>query len=91
MTKEVKKAVEDVRDKLPRTTSPLRAIRNKCLDCTCNSPKEVELCPIAKCSLYPFRFGNNPFRKERSEAQKEATRKAFEKLRAKNAEGALDG
>ncbi len=85
------KKTQDVRDELPKATSPLRAIRNKCLDCTCNSPREVEACPIAKCSLHPFRFGKNPYRKERSEAQMEATRRALEKLRAKNAGGVLDG
>ena len=89
MAKERK--TQDVRDELPKTTSPLRAIRNKCLDCTCGSAKEVQLCPIAKCSLHAFRFGKNPYRKERSEAQMEATRRALEKLRAKNVGRALEG
>lgn len=40
--------------------TPIKAIRTKCLDCCCGSAKEVELCPIPDCSLYPYRFGKNP-------------------------------
>lgn len=40
--------------------TPIKAIRAKCLDCCCGSAKEVELCPIPDCSLYPYRFGKNP-------------------------------
>ena len=40
--------------------TPIKAIRVKCLDCCCGSAKEVELCPIPNCSLYPYRFGKNP-------------------------------
>ena len=39
---------------------PLAAIRLKCLDCVCGATKEVELCPVKKCSLWPFRFGKRP-------------------------------
>lgn len=42
--------------------SPLKAIRLKCLDCSCGSSNEVKLCPVVKCPLYPFRFGKNPNR-----------------------------
>lgn len=35
----------------------LEAIRGKCLDCTCNQPKEVRLCPSQGCSLWPYRMG----------------------------------
>lgn len=40
--------------------TPMRAIRRKCLDCVCGSAKEVELCAIEDCSLYPYRFGKRP-------------------------------
>ncbi len=40
--------------------TPMQAIRKKCLDCSNNSPKEVTLCPIPECELYPFRFGVRP-------------------------------
>jgi len=43
--------------------TPIKAIRAKCLDCCCNQRKEVRLCPIPDCSLYPYRFGHNPVRK----------------------------
>ena len=34
----------------------LRAIRENCLDCSGGSSKEVALCVIPNCSLYPYRF-----------------------------------
>lgn len=54
--------------------SPLKAIRLKCLDCSCGSSNEVKLCPAEKCPLYPFREGHNPFiaKREYTEEQKEA-------------------
>ena len=56
-----------------KPTSPLKAIRMKCLDCCCDSPKEVKLCGAKNCEIYPFRFGENPYRKKRilTEEQKE--------------------
>jgi len=42
--------------------TPLKAIRLKCLDCVCDVPKEVRLCPATDCPLYPFRMGKNPNR-----------------------------
>lgn len=44
--------------------SPLKAIRLKCLECSCGSSYEVKLCPVTKCALYPFRDGHNPFTKK---------------------------
>lgn len=40
--------------------TPIKSIRLKCLDCCCGSPKEVELCPVVGCTLYPYRFGKRP-------------------------------
>jgi len=34
-----------------------QAIKQKCLDCSSSSPKEVTLCHIVDCPLWPFRFG----------------------------------
>ena len=31
--------------------TPVKAIRAKCLDCCCDSMKEVRECPIVKCPL----------------------------------------
>ena len=42
--------------------TPLKAIRQKCLDCMCGQTYEVKLCPCTDCSLYPFRLGKNPHR-----------------------------
>ena len=38
----------------------LRAIREKCLDCSVYQPTEVRLCTVYKCALYPLRFGKDP-------------------------------
>jgi len=41
--------------------TPMKAIRKKCLDdCSNGSYKEVKLCPITDCALYPYRFGKRP-------------------------------
>ncbi len=46
-------------------TNPVKAIRAKCLDCSCDSAEEVRKCPVTECALYPFRFGKNPYRAKR--------------------------
>ena len=43
--------------------TPLKAIRLKCLDCTCDQPGEVRACPSESCALWPYRMGHNPARK----------------------------
>ena len=43
--------------------TPIRAIRLKCLDCSAESPHEVNKCVIPECSLYIYRFGKNPAKK----------------------------
>lgn len=40
--------------------TPVKAIRAKCLDCCCGQAKEVRLCPLKKCPLFPYRFGKRP-------------------------------
>lgn len=46
--------------------TPIRAIRAKCLDCSGGSTKEVELCVLPGCPLYPYRLGKNPNRRGRT-------------------------
>lgn len=46
-------------------TTPIKAIKAKCIDCCCGVLNEVKLCPCEDCSLYPFRLGHNPNRKGR--------------------------
>lgn len=63
---------------MSRSNNPIKRIREYCIQCVANQPKEVELCPITDCPLYDFRFGKNPFRQkvERNltEEQKDALR-----------------
>ena len=40
--------------------TPIKAIRKNCLDCCCGQVKEVRLCPIINCPLYPYRMGRRP-------------------------------
>lgn len=42
-------------------TTPMRAIRAKCIDCCAGVVKEVRNCPCKDCELFPFRMGRNPF------------------------------
>lgn len=37
--------------------TPIRSIRKYCLDCCVGSSKEVKLCVIPACPLFPLRFG----------------------------------
>jgi hypothetical protein len=41
---------------------PMQAFRAKCMDCTCNQPKEIKFCSITDCAIWPYRMGNNPKR-----------------------------
>ena len=40
--------------------TPIKAIREKCLDCSSGSFTEAENCPVTNCALYPYRFGMRP-------------------------------
>ena len=40
--------------------TPIKAIRDKCLDCSCFQLREVRKCPIIECPIYPYRFGKRP-------------------------------
>ena len=68
-----------------KVLTPIKSIRAKCLDCSCGSAKEVELCPVANCPLYPYRFGKrvNGSKKEMSEEQKVAARERILAYHAK--------
>lgn len=62
-------------------TSPLKAIREKCLECCCGSSTEVKECTAQKCPIYPYRFGKNPFRQKR-EMSEEQRKAVADRLRA---------
>lgn len=48
------------------TLTRLKAIRQYCLWCCCDSAKEVRLCPVKECSLWHYRLGRRPQFAERS-------------------------
>lgn len=62
-----------------KEVSPMKAIRLKCLDCSCGSSKEVKNCFAKKCPLYQFRFGykldENGNRKKRRKISEEHLQK----------------
>ena len=41
-------------------TTPIKAIRLKCLECSAASAAEVRRCPIEDCPLWPYRLGHRP-------------------------------
>ena len=62
--------------------SPVKAIRAKCLECSCESAGEVKDCPVTDCALYPFRFGKNPFiKREYTQEQRDAMASRLKKAR----------
>ena len=40
--------------------TPIKAMRKKCLDCTCGQKVEIRKCPVINCALYPYRMGRRP-------------------------------
>jgi hypothetical protein len=43
----------------------VKAIREKCIDCSGGSPGEVRRCTVKQCALWPYRMGSNPFAQAR--------------------------
>ena len=73
---------EELNQAVKENTNVLRAIRFKCLDCSCFQLGEVRDCPVTTCPLYPFRLGKNPFRKR--ELSEDEKRKIKERLHKHN-------
>mgnify|MGYP004704642683 CR=1 FL=1 len=46
-----------------RLLTPIKSIRQKCLNCCCYQKQEVKLCPSTDCPLYPYRMGHRPPKK----------------------------
>lgn len=40
--------------------TPIKAIRAKCIDCSCGSLREVRECNMKDCTLWPYRMGKRP-------------------------------
>ena len=67
--------------------SPIKAIRQNCIECCCGDKNEVKLCPVEGCPLYPFRLGHNPYiKRELTEEQKKAAAERMAAYHAKNKE-----
>lgn len=45
---------------MKKALTPVKAIRAKCIDCSCNQYTEVKACPVTDCALYPYRLGHRP-------------------------------
>lgn len=58
--KAAQREFEENRNKEIELLTPIKAIRAKCLDCSNYQYKEVRLCPVKTCSLYPYRMGKRP-------------------------------
>ena len=46
---------------LGHPTSPIKAIRARCLDCSGGNSSEVRKCTATGCSLWPLRMGKNVY------------------------------
>jgi hypothetical protein len=70
---------------MKKITSPIKAIRAKCMECSNENYAEIKECPITDCPLYPFRFGKNPYRTKRvlTEEQKQKQLENLAKARNK--------
>jgi len=40
--------------------TPVKSMRKKCIQCASGRYKEVRLCTVIKCAIYPYRFGKRP-------------------------------
>lgn len=45
---------------MSKKSSPLRQVREHCLDCCGGSPKEVKYCALTDCPIWDYRFGCKP-------------------------------
>lgn len=69
-------------------TSPIKAIRQFCLDCCGGSSNEVKNCTSQICVLKPFRFGKNPYNKRTmTDEQREQARERMIALAEKRRAG----
>lgn len=62
--------------------SPLKAIRQYCIECMGDQVREVPFCNVKRCPLYPFRLGKNPYNTRHfTEEQKHAAAERMKKAR----------
>ncbi len=48
--------------------TPMKAIRAKCLDCSCGQVKEIRECPVKNCALWPYRMGRRPTKQMKTDS-----------------------
>ena len=49
---------------MAKSMTPIRTIREKCLDCCLNQRSEVKHCGVVACPLWPYRRGRRPLPEE---------------------------
>ena len=69
--------------------NPMRAIREKCLDCSCQQPMEVKECTVKTCALHPFKMGKNPYRAKRVMSPEAVARAKVNLMAARTAQGGV--
>jgi len=69
--------------------NPMRAIREKCLDCTCQQPVEVKECTVKTCALHPFKMGKNPYRAKRVMSPEAVARAKVNLMAARAVQGGV--
>jgi len=69
--------------------NPMRAIREKCLDCSCQQPVEVKECTVKTCALHPFRMGKNPYRAKRVMSPEAVARAKVNLMAARAVQGGV--
>jgi len=62
--------------------TPMQAIKNKCMDCCNFQRKELYLCQVKGCPLWPFRKGRKPVKRQVSEEFRVAASARFKKMHA---------
>jgi len=60
-------------------TTPLKAIKRHCLECSGYGKKQARECKIKDCVLYSYRQGTNPNRKGSTLSKNAASTTSFEK------------
>ena len=45
---------------MEKSLTPIKAIRQKCLDCTNQQHTEVRRCTAYGCPIWPYRMGRRP-------------------------------
>jgi len=63
-------------------SSPLKALRARCLDCCGDNASEVRKCVATDCPAWPFRMRKNPWRAPASEARRAAGRESAARIYA---------